>query len=66
MPSTRTTTTTTTQQPILRLRLDGSDGSFGDWQDDLIKNGYAVIKGAIPKERAAKYVDEMHEWLESL
>ncbi|KAJ9127729.1 hypothetical protein QFC24_000012 [Naganishia onofrii] len=65
MPSTRTTTTTTTQQPILRLRLDGSDGSFGDWQDDLIKNGYAVIKGAIPKERAAKYVDEMHEWLES-
>lgn len=32
---------------------------------DLIRDGYAVIK-AIPDERAAEYVEEIHEWLESL
>lgn len=66
MSSTRTATITTSEQPTLRLRLDGSDGYFGDWQDDLIRDGYAVIRGAIPRERADHYVNEMHEWLESL
>jgi hypothetical protein len=37
-----------------------------DWQADLAKNGYAVVKGAVPKERAAEYASRMHAWLEGL
>lgn len=32
---------------------------------DLVKDGYAVVKGVLSKERAACYVDQIHEWLES-
>lgn len=48
------------------LRLDGTDGAYGDWRDDLIRDGFAVIKGAVPRERADKYADAMYSWLESL
>ncbi|KAI0485014.1 phytanoyl-CoA dioxygenase [Xylariaceae sp. FL0804] len=48
-----------------RIRLDGSDPQFGDWRDDLIRDGYAVVKGAIPRERAEKYADQMYSLLES-
>jgi hypothetical protein len=68
-----TTSTTITERPGVttlsasrRLILDGTDPTFGDWRDDLIRDGYAVIKGAIPRERAEKYVDAMYSWLEGL
>ncbi len=32
---------------------------------DLIRDGYAVIKGVVPRERCAEYVEDIHEWLES-
>lgn len=48
------------------MRLDGNDPVFGDFRDDLARDGYAVVKGAIPKERALKYADEMYSWLEGL
>ena len=48
------------------LRVDGTDPSYGDWRDDLVRDGYAVIKGAIPRERADKYADAMYSWLEGL
>ncbi|KAF5666586.1 phytanoyl dioxygenase [Fusarium circinatum] len=38
---------------------------FGDWRDDLYRDGFAVIKGAIPLERAEKYGDEMLSYLET-
>ena len=67
------TSTTITEQPEAatltpsrRLILDGTDPTFGDWRDDLIQDGYAVIKGAIPRERADKYADAMYSWLEGL
>ncbi|KAK3671650.1 hypothetical protein LTR78_008383 [Recurvomyces mirabilis] len=47
-----------------RMKVDGSDPVFGDWRDDLVRDGYAVIKGAIPRERADKYADQMYSWLE--
>ncbi|KAI9925828.1 hypothetical protein MW887_005634 [Aspergillus wentii] len=47
-----------------RLRLDGTDNTFGDFRDDLARDGFAVVKGAIPRERALKYAGDMHSWLE--
>lgn len=48
------------------LKVDGTDPKYGDWRDDLVRDGFAVIKGAIPRERADKYADAMYSWLEGL
>lgn len=48
------------------MKVDGKDVKYGDWRDDLTRDGYAVIKGAIPRERADKYADKMYSWLEGL
>lgn len=66
-----TTTTSETVTPSLRpaqpaLKVNGTDPTFGDWRDDLIRDGYAVVKGAVPKERALTYADKMFTLLESL
>jgi hypothetical protein len=37
---------------------------YNDWRDDLVRDGVAVVKGAIPKERADQYADKMFSWLE--
>jgi hypothetical protein len=68
MISTTTKTTPVTLKAVgdSRMRVDGSDAKFGDWRDDLARDGYAVIKGAIPKEMADKYADQMYSWLEGL
>lgn len=52
--------------PSTALKLDGTDVIYGDWRDDLIRDGFAVVKGAVPRERADKYADAMFAWLESL
>ncbi|KAI7355425.1 hypothetical protein KC354_g10790 [Hortaea werneckii] len=46
------------------LKLDGNDPTYGDWRDDLVRDGYAVIKSAVPRERADSYADAMYSWLE--
>lgn len=69
-----TTTVSITEQPSAaiktvddgRMKMDGQDPSYGDWRDDLLRNGYAVIKAAIPRERADGYADKMYGLLESL
>jgi hypothetical protein len=68
-----TTTTTITEQPAAAtlkvsgpVKVDGTDPTYGDFRDDLIRDGFAVIKGAIPRERADKYADAMYTWLEDL
>jgi hypothetical protein len=74
MTTTATTTTTTAMpetQPKLTLSSsealkDGAKPTYGDFRDDLIRDGYAVVKGAIPRERADKYADAMYSWLEGL
>jgi hypothetical protein len=48
------------------MKVDGTDTKYGDWRDDLARDGYAVIKGAIPRERADEYADKMYSWLEGL
>lgn len=64
-----TTTATVTQalQRDGRLQVDASAApSCGDWRDDLIRYGYAIIKGAIPQDRALSYADRMLALAESL
>lgn len=57
-----------TQSPLtesqLRLKAEGIAGN--DWQADLARDGFAVVKGAIPREKADKYAERLHEWLEGL
>ena len=70
MSTTATITQTAVQASNLhgfgRMRVDGTDTKFGDFRDDLTRDGYAVVKGAIAKEKALKYADEMYSWLEGL
>ena len=63
-----TTATTTTATAPLRGRVfsHGTDVHYGDFRDDLLKNGFAVVKNAVPRDRALKYADEIHDWLEGL
>lgn len=58
--------TTATLTAPRRLQVDGTDPVYNDWRDDLVRDGYAVIEGAIPRERADKYADQMFTWLEGL
>jgi hypothetical protein len=51
-----------TEVPKTAIHLVGNN----DWQADLAKNGYAVVKGAVPKERAEDYTNRMHQYLEDL
>lgn len=32
---------------------------------DLMRDGYCVVKEAIPRERSIGYAEDIHEWLES-
>lgn len=66
MSTTTTITTTTTTAPRGRVFSHGTDVHYGDFRDDLLKNGYAVVKNAVPRDRALKYADEIHDWLEGL
>lgn len=36
---------------------------FGDWRDEFFRNGYYVVKGAIPRERAEQYRLKSLDWL---
>lgn len=40
--------------------------TYGDFRDDLRRDGYVVVKGAISLERAEKYGEEMMSYLENL
>lgn len=75
MSTTTTTTTAAAGQTVPlkvnyrspnALKADGSDPVYGDWRDDLVRDGFAVVKGAIARDRADKYADEMYSWLEGL
>lgn len=69
MSSTTTTKVATATLKAIqngRMKVDGTDPKYGDWRDDLARDGYAVVKGAIPKERAERYADQMYTWLEGL
>jgi hypothetical protein len=65
------TATTTTefipgQTAAHKLFLRGSQHTYGDFRDDLLRDGFAVIKGAVPRKKADQYADQMYTWLENL
>ncbi|KAJ5621689.1 hypothetical protein N7528_006472 [Penicillium herquei] len=60
----RTSASVTEHVSVAAGRLLLSGQKFGDFRDDLARNGYAVVKGAIPADRAKSYADEMYSWLE--
>jgi hypothetical protein len=64
--ATETVQTIKVESSSQALKVDGTDPKYGDWRDDLARDGYAVIKGAIPRERADEYADAMFSWLEGL
>lgn len=44
----------------------GEDFKYGDFRDDIVRDGFAVVKGAIPRDRADMYAGQMYKWLEDL
>ncbi|KAH9842200.1 Phytanoyl-CoA dioxygenase [Teratosphaeria destructans] len=68
--STTTTTTVSSKaehkhKPIARDLVASGRVAEQQWHKDLVRDGYAVVKGAVPRERAEGYVDEMYSWLEA-
>ncbi|KAJ5578609.1 uncharacterized protein N7459_007573 [Penicillium hispanicum] len=62
------TTTTTVTAPIKIAQEPANalvDAPVGDWRAELRENGFAVIKGAIPRERALDYQRKARQWLKS-
>ncbi|PCH08937.1 Hypothetical protein PENO1_004240 [Penicillium occitanis (nom. inval.)] len=37
--------------------------TYGDWRDDLLRDGYAVVKDVIPRERCDYYIEKMYDWV---
>lgn len=48
------------------LFTKGEQHQYGDFRDDIIRDGLAVVKAAVPRERADNYADRFHQWLEDL
>ena len=46
------------------LQLPKNGSLVADWQVDLARDGFAVIKGAVSAERAAAYADRLYAYLE--
>lgn len=59
MSATQTAPTTTES---LSLQAEGLE----QWEIDLQRDGFAVVKGAVPRERAEACAESMFQWLESL
>ncbi|OJD32137.1 phytanoyl-dioxygenase [Diplodia corticola] len=62
-----TSTTTTTQTTIDNEAkvLKPVTATYNDWRDDLLRDGYAIVKSAIPADKASQYRDRAHSWLTS-
>ncbi|KAM0753443.1 hypothetical protein T439DRAFT_297788 [Meredithblackwellia eburnea MCA 4105] len=51
--------------PELSVLDFSGETTYGDFRDDLVRDGFAVIKGVLSEEKAKGYVDEIQDWLES-
>lgn len=59
-------TTACLKAPSGRLFSQGTDVYYGDFRDNLLRDGYAVVKGAVARERALGYASDVYQWLEDL
>jgi hypothetical protein len=68
IPSTNVPVDPNIKKILSDSRLKPSDVKpiYGDFRDDLVRDGYAVVKGAIPRERADRYGRDFYDFLESL
>lgn len=55
-----------TINPTHKLYTRGAGHKYDDFRDDLIRDGFAVVKGAIPRDRADSYADQLYSFLEDL
>ena len=55
--------TTISKEAVDSVRLQAAATT---WQEDLARDGFAVVKGAVPRDRADRYAERLHEWLEGL
>ena len=64
-PPVNTSSTTSVRKgnENLKLRLETT---YGDFRDNLARDGFAVVKGAVPRERADGYADKFYSYLEGL
>lgn len=60
------TQTSTQTFEVEQLRLKANNSPVNDWQADLARDGYAIVKGAVAKEKAAEYAERMYRYLEGL
>ena len=56
----------TPQAPGPHRLFAEQDVKYGDWRDELVQNGFTVVKGAIPRDRADQYADDILSYLENL
>ena len=61
--NTSATTSVSGGSENLKLRLETS---YGDFRDDLARDGFAIVKGAVPRQRADGYADKFYSYLEGL
>lgn len=66
MSTTTTATQTTLQGQKAGMALDGRPTNYNDFRDQLNRDGYAVIKGAVPRARAEGYADKFLSYIEDL
>ncbi|KAH8748904.1 hypothetical protein F5883DRAFT_653025 [Diaporthe sp. PMI_573] len=61
------TSTTTSSSKVETIRYGPLqlEGTHGDFRDDLFSEGYAIVKGAIPNDRARQYQQRAFDWLRS-
>ncbi|WVF67421.1 hypothetical protein IAT40_002177 [Kwoniella sp. CBS 6097] len=65
-PLTQTTTETASTFGTLHLRGDHVQPTpQEDWKETLDREGWVVVKGVIPKEKALAYADKAYEFVES-
>lgn len=51
----------------LSLSLTSAGGEvFGDFRDDLARDGFAVIKRALPREQALSITNKIYKYVEDL
>lgn len=64
-----TTTTSTVEIAAPQVHVTSLDdsalGTCNDWRDDFFRDGYVVLKGVIPKDRAQGYRTKALEWITS-
>src|SRR4051812_11213661 len=55
--------------PTMPIRIDPEPlhlgTKYGDFRDQLVNDGFAVVPRVIPADKAADYVQQCYDWLES-